>query len=410
MKITVVSRNDKHLVEIARLLRQRSPDDEVDLITGSLERFSTSMSQSVPDLLLVDQPQGGDLANLERIGSAQPRMAMVLFSDVQSLTFVMEAMRAGVREVLPAPAIAETLFPVVDRIEEKLQQQTHSNGKVLAFVSCKGGSGATFLATNLGYALAELAGKRVALIDLNLQFGDASLFVADHKPLATLADVALQMHRLDASLLASSMMAITPTFSVLAAPEDPVHAGDVKPEHIDTLLRLARRHYDFIILDVGRSLDPVSVRALDQSDTIYPVLQTTLPYIRDGKRLIEVFRSLGYPQEKMQVIVNRHQKKSDIKLHDLETACGTSVFMSIPNHYEAAAASVNQGVPILKLAKNSPIAKSLNAFTRQLAGSTLPDKRSWLAGIFERSSASAQSPVETTSAPFGEKQAWMQKS
>lgn len=410
MKITVVSRNDKHLVEIARLLRQRSPDDEVELVAGSLERFSAGMAQSVPDLLLLDEPQGSDLAGLERIGGAHPRMAMVLVSEVQTLPFVMEAMRAGVREVVAAPANVDTLFPAVDRIEEKLRQHSHSNGKVLAFLSCKGGSGATFLATNLGYALAELAGKKVALIDLNLQFGDASLFVADHKPLATLADVALQMHRLDASLLASSMMAITPNFAVLAAPDDPVHAGDVKPEHIDTLLRLARRHYDFVILDVGRSLDPVSVRALDQADTIYPVLQTTLPYIRDGKRLIEVFRSLGYPKEKIQVIVNRHQKKSDIKLHDLESACGTSVFMSIPNHYEAAAASVNQGVPVLKLARTSPIVKSLNAFTRQLAGSTVSDKRGWLSRFFEKPSAPAPKPADSAPAPFGEKQPWMQKS
>lgn len=410
MKITVVSRNDKHLVEIARLLRQRSPDDEVDLIAGSLERFSAGIAQSVPDLLLLDEPQGSDLAGLERIGSAYPRLAMVLISEVQSLSFMMEAMRAGVREVLSAPTTVDTLFPAVDRIEEKLRQHSHSNGKVLAFLSCKGGSGATFLATNLGYALAEVAGKKVALIDLNLQFGDASLFVADHKPLATLADVALQMHRLDASLLASSMMAITPNFAVLAAPDDPVHAGDVKPEHIDTLLRLARRHYDFVILDVGRSLDPVSVRALDQADTIYPVLQTTLPYIRDGKRLIEVFRSLGYPKEKIQVIVNRHQKKSDIKLHDLESACGTPVFMSIPNHYEAAAASVNQGVPILKLARSSPIAKSLSALTRQLAGSTVTDKRGWLTRVFERPSAPAPKAADNATAPFGEKQAWMQKS
>ena len=218
-------------------------------------------------------------------------------------------------------------------------------------MSCKGGSGATFLATNLGYALAALENKRVVLIDLNLQFGDASLFVSDSKPLATLADVAQQIHRLDHSLLASSMLNVTPNFALLAAPEDPVHADDVKPEHIDALLTLARQHYDFILLDVGRGLDAVSVRALDQSDMIFPVLQTTLPYVRDGKRLLDVFRSLDYHRDKIFLIVNRHEKSSEIKLRDLETAYGSAVFMTIPNHYEAAAASVNQGVPVLKLAR-----------------------------------------------------------
>nr|WP_267869648.1 AAA family ATPase [Massilia agrisoli] len=404
------------MLELARLLRQRSANDEVELVSGTLDRLNFGASQGAPDILLVDEPQGSDLALLEQLGASYPRMATILVAESQSLAFMMQAMRAGVREVLFTDTLADTMFAAVDRIEEKLQQHTHANGKVLAFVSCKGGSGATFLATNLGYALAELGGKRVALIDLNLQFGDASLFVADHKPLATLADVALQMHRLDASLLASSMMAITPNFSVLAAPDDPVHAGDVKPEHIDVLLRLARRHYDFIILDVGRSLDPVSVRALDQADTIYPVLQTTLPYIRDGKRLIEVFRSLGYPKEKIQVIANRHQKKGDIGLRDLESACGTPVFMSIPNHYEAAAASVNQGVPVIKLAKGSPIAKSLKGFAIGLAGSAMNDKKGWISTLFNKAPAKTPAPAPAAStetrapAPFGEKQPWMQKS
>ncbi|UUZ47575.1 AAA family ATPase [Massilia sp. B-10] len=130
---------------------------------------------------------------------------------------------------------------------------------MLAFVSCKGGSGATFLATNLGYALASLENKKVCLLDLNLQFGDATLFVSEHKPVATLADVCKQIHRIDPSFLAASMVSVTPNFSVLAAPEDPSHSEDVKPEHVDTLLKLARRHYDFILLDIGRTLDAVSV-------------------------------------------------------------------------------------------------------------------------------------------------------
>jgi pilus assembly protein CpaE len=431
VKIAVVSRSEKHLLEIARLLRERSPGDELTLVSGSLERFSSGAGTAMPELLLLDQPQGGELSRLEGLGAAHPRMTTMVLSTLQTVEFMVEAMRAGVREVLPAPVAAATLFPAVARVREKLLAHAHANGKVLAFVSCKGGSGATFLATNLAYALATECGQRVALIDLNLQFGDASLFLADQKPLATLADLALQMHRLDASLLASSMMPITSTLSVLAAPDDPVHAGDVKPEHIDTLLNLARRHYDFVVLDVGRSLDPVGVRALDLADTIFPVLQTTLPYVRDGKRLLDVFRSLGYPAAKVQVVVNRHEKKAQIKLQDLEAACGTPVWRLVPNHYETAAASVNQGIPVLKLSAKSPIAKSLVALARAIAGDAAPAPAGWLARMLKKpvtgqqpaavqpalAQAQAQAQATTLQAvpaikppAFEEKQAWMQKS
>lgn len=420
MKIAVVSRNEKHLLEIARLVRERSPGDELNLSAGSLERFSSSAGTSMPDLLLLDQPQAGELARLEALGAAYPRLIVMILSSEQTVQFMMEAMRAGVREVLPAPVSAATLFPALARVREKLEQHEHVNGKVLAFVSCKGGSGATFLATNLAYALATECKQRVALIDLNLQFGDASLFVADQKPQATLTDVALQIHRLDASLLAASMMPITSTFSLLAAPDDPVHAGDITPTHIDKLLTLARRHYDFVVLDVGRSLDPVGVRALDLADTIFPVLQATLPYVRDGKRLLGVFRSLGYPPDKVQVIVNRHQKSGHVKLHDLETACGTPVWRLVPNHYETAAASVNQGVPVLKLSAKNPIAKALTGLARELAGDAARAPEGWLGRLLKKpvkaTQPTALPPPAAQPAPaakqpvFEEKQIWMQKS
>ena len=114
---------------------------------------------------------------------------------------------------------------------------------------CKGGSGATFLATNLGWQLAET--KSVLLIDLNLQFGDALAFVHDGKAPSTLADVAKDIGRLDASLLAASTVKVAPNFSILAAPEDLAHAMEVKPEHIDAILSVAVTQYDFVMLDVG---------------------------------------------------------------------------------------------------------------------------------------------------------------
>src|SRR6185503_12407096 len=97
--------------------------------------------------------------------------------------------------------------------------QPKQPARVLAFVPCKGGSGATFLATNLGYQLAS-ENKKVLLVDLNLQFGDAALFVHDHKPAHTLADIAHNITRLDASFLAATVVNVSPNYALLAAPED----------------------------------------------------------------------------------------------------------------------------------------------------------------------------------------------
>jgi pilus assembly protein CpaE len=390
VKIAILSRDDRQLIELARVLRNRPGADEVDMIAGTPAKLTTLADDAVPDVLVVDQPRAdeGELEGLERLGHLFPRMSFIVLSGDLSQDFLLRAMRAGVREVLPAIPPPAALAQALDRIAEKLGNQGGTNGKVLAFISCKGGSGSTFLATNLAYALSAGGSKRVALIDMNLQFGDASLFVSDIKPLATLSDVATQIHRLDPSFLASSMVAVTPNYSVLAAPSDPSHASDVKPEHIDAIVKLARRQYDFIVLDVGRSLDPVSIRALDHADTIYPVLQMTLPYIRDGKRLLTVFRNLDYGKDKVELIVNRHDKNSDIRLRDLEEAFDTTTLRTMPNHYDAAAKSVNQGVPVTRLMPDSPLSTALTEMARDLTGEAAPQQAaSLMTRLFKRRAA-----------------------
>ena len=400
MKIAVVSKDEKHLLEIAKLLRERNPADDVFTVPGELDKLTSMASLASPDVLVLDQPslEGGDLERLERLSHLYPRLAFILICQDHTPEFLIKAMRVGVREVLLSPVSAATLLPAMTRIAEK-KGDAQAQGKVLAFISCKGGSGATFLSTNLGYALATQENKRVALIDLNLQFGDAAMYVTDKKPLATLADVAQQIHRLDASFLASSMLNVNANFSVLAAPEDPTLANEVKPEHIDAILNLAKRHYDYVLLDVGHNLDAVSIDALDQADMIFPIMQVSMPYIRYGKRLLEVFRSLDYRKDKIHLIVNRFEKETEISLQDMKTAYGTGIFKIIHNDTAAVMSSINQGVPILRLNKSSPVAKSLQLLAKSLVsvetalathssqGEQMPRsaQTGWLSRVFQRS-------------------------
>ena len=177
MKIAVVSSNDRQATEIVRVLRTRSPSDEVQLVAGMPQVLAAGAGGTTPDVLVLDAPSigEGDLDQLERLSHVHPRLAFIVLTQQSSRQFLMRAMRAGVREVMPLPLNGDALCAAIQRIDDKRGSQSQTHGKVLAFISCKGGSGATFLATNLGYALATLKDKRVALIDLNLQFGDASL-------------------------------------------------------------------------------------------------------------------------------------------------------------------------------------------------------------------------------------------
>ncbi|MEK6736499.1 MAG: AAA family ATPase [Pseudomonadota bacterium] len=354
-------------------------------INGGVQQVTAVAEQEHPDLLLLES-SGNEVNELQILGNVTarfPSLGVIMLSPIQSPERLIEVMRVGVREALPTPPTRESLLNAVDRFQQRIKQagMPVRNGKVLAFIPCKGGSGATFLASNLAYTLAAQDNKRVALIDFNLQFGDASLFLSDSKSPASIADVARQIHRLDGAFLASSMIQILPNMGILAAPDEPEKATEIKPEHVNPLLQVAIKNYDFVILDVGRRMDAVSVQALDKADMIFLVLQQTLPFIRDAKRLIGVFHSLGYHDDKLRLIVNRYDKNSEITLDDIQNTLKMSVFKTVPNNFSVVDESVNHGVPVFKLAQRSPVAKAIQEISSELSQSTEQQGR-WFKRIF----------------------------
>ena len=366
MKIAIISPNKNHLQDMSKVLQAHS--HAVTLLDGGKSRMRAVAEQEQPDLMLVDgmccDPH--ELAQVEYVSTHHPKIAVILLCATQSPEFLINSMRAGVREVLPSPVSAEALQAAVSRIASKLISANPKNtGKILAFMPCKGGSGATFLATNLGYQLAET--KSVLLIDLNLQFGDALSFVHDGQPASTLADVAHAINRLDASFLAASTTKIAANYSILAAPEDLSKAMEIKPEHIDAILSLAVTQYDFVLLDMSRTLDTLAIKALDRAYRIFPVLQAGLPSLRNANKLLAVFKSLGYPADRIELIVNRFEKGTEIGLDDIQRTLGTANLRTVPNSYKEVNASINHGDALAEVTRSNAVTKNLAEFALSLS-------------------------------------------
>jgi pilus assembly protein CpaE len=385
MKISIISNDKSHANGIRQILLDGNPQRQIAVLDGGLEQITQALSADAPGLLIIDGGNPGDAAfkTLEQLNLHQPGLAMVLLCNQPSPELLINMMRVGVKDVLPLPIVPEALRATVTRIEQKSASTTAipKHSKTIAFIACKGGSGATFIASNLAYVLASEQAGKVALLDLNLQFGDASLFISDQIPANTLADVADNITRLDASFLASSMLQILPNLGVLAAPDDPEQATEVKPKHVEALLNLAKTQYDYVVLDIGRALNATTVMALDHADMIFMVLQETLPFIRDAKRLLHALQALGYSREKIHLIVNRYEKGGEIQLDDVERTLGMKVFKTIPNSFSAVSTSVNQGVPIMKIAHRDPVTKSLQELASALGSKAQSKNDGWLANL-----------------------------
>jgi pilus assembly protein CpaE len=327
---------------------------------------------------------------LEKFSTEFPQAALVLLIKNQTPEILLAAIRAGVREVLELPLQQSLFHAALDRIDEKLQASKKNEGKILAFLSAKGGSGATFLSTNLAYTLAMLTHKKIIVIDLNSQLGDTALHLSDQKPSMTLADLCAQINRLDADLLEASLIHVTPNCGVLAGTSEAAPTTEIQPDQIEAILQLARTQYDFVLLDMGRQINAVTIRALDHAYRIYPVLQQSFICLRDGKYLLDMFRSLGYAKEKIEIIVNRHGSAEGVSMADMDRMLGLHSKRLVPNNYELANASINQGVPIFKLAHTSNIGKSLIDFSNSLANIPLKNEPGMIRRLFSKRAESTQ--------------------
>jgi pilus assembly protein CpaE len=385
MRIKVVSPNAQRAAHIADIVRGSAPGLDV-LTAAAASSLPQAVNGSRPALLVVDGVDANGLDQIAAFTQDRPDVETIIVASEQTPAFLLKAMQAGVREVLPQPLADDSLRAAVLRVARKQQRPVDTPaepGQVLAFMACKGGSGATFLAANLAHALSQRDGRTVALIDLDLQFGDALLMISDHPAGSDVADLSAQIHRLDAQLLRAAMVQASGTLSVLPGPGDLTHALEVQPEHIEAIVKQARQMFDFVVLDVGRAINAVSLRALDMADHVFPVLQMNVPNVRDAKRLRQLFTSLGYAAEKIHWVVNRFQKNDSISLDALEQALATKAITTVPNHYAGVSASVNQGVPIDKMSKSHPVSRALLGLAQQVSPSGAKGrKEGWLNTIF----------------------------
>lgn len=376
MKVLLISENNKLLETASKYEGLKQKNINLLTIRSNLLNASQRIANEVPEVVILDvsNHKHHEFELVERFKAQYKNMAFMMMSEDHSTELLLKAIRSGFSEVIPLPVSEESLTQALSRHQTKQLTSANNQSKVISVISCKGGSGTTFIATNLGYILATLFNKKVLLIDINQYFGDASMYVAEQKPSMTLADVCNQMNRLDYSFLESSLITVTHNYKILAAAENPASAADILPEHLETIIRIARNYYDYIILDVGRQIDALTVKALDLSDTVYPIMQLVLPYVRDAKNLLNVFKSLGYGSNKVQVIVNRYDKSSKLKLTDLGSVMDARTAVTMPNEYSAVTDSVNQGVSIYKLNKTNPVTKALIGLAENITKTRVEEK------------------------------------
>jgi pilus assembly protein CpaE len=335
------------------------------------ERLVPAVGSLRPDGLLVDLSCDAPaiFEALERLPS--PRPLLLVSGPEEDGRAILRALRLGAREYLTPSRDEEeaVLRSAVDRLlAEGPASPTQSGGRaaVVAVMGAKGGVGTTFLACQLATALAR-PGARVALVDLNLRLGDVALYF-DLQAHYSIAQLASGDSRLDSAYLQTVLVPHASGVRVLAAPAQAEEAELVRASHVEQAVAVLREDFDWVVLDVSRSWDEPSVRALDLADQILLVTIPDVPTLTHARQHLDLLQRLGHAADRVRVIGNRVDRRAPVSGRELTEFLGRGLDERVPNDYPSALACVNEGKPVFEAAPRSPLCQVLAKLAERMHG------------------------------------------
>jgi pilus assembly protein CpaE len=346
---------------------------ELGHVTAEPSELIALVGAQTPDLVIADLGDDAErvLDMLDKLPTPRPRLIVIGPKD-QSGT-ILRAMRMGVRDYLDADPTEDDLRSAVLRAAAELAprgsaaEKARANpARVVAVMGAKGGVGATVVACQLSATL-RARGSRVALVDLNLPLGDAALYF-DVQPAYTLANIARESDRLDATYLRTLLSGRPNGVQILASPVHAEEAELVRGAHVERALNLLRGDFDWVVLDLSRTWSEPTVRALDLADLVLLVTLMDVPTLHHTRKHIDLLERLGHSGARIRLIANRHSSVDAVTDKDVAEFLERKPDFQIPNDFPTTLAAVNRGVSVADVAPRSALARAYNELSQALHG------------------------------------------
>lgn len=326
-----------------------------------------------PDVLVLQYSHKG--AELKHLCSSKSshRIPLIVFGPPNEAHGVRLAMQAGARDYLPQPVSPSEINGVIAAIAaETATGGFRKIGSLHVFINGKGGSGSSFLASNVAHGLAG-SGHSVTLVDLDLQFAGLCRYL-DLEPKRGLFEALQSIEDMDETSAMAYTCEHNSGLRLLSAKSASLRLNaDISPERLTTLLNIYRSFSEFVIVDLPRHIDVLSASVLESADQVMVVTQQTLPHVHDTARLLRILRKeICIDASKISVLVNRYEKSSAIETGDIEKALRVQNLLTIPNQYRQTEESINSGLPVSHLTGNTSMTKSLLKLREIIGGKVEP--------------------------------------
>lgn len=318
------------------------------------------------DIFAVNLDGPTALEIVQKISRQAPQCGIIGISSVSDASFIIKAMRAGCTQFVCAPVDHDDLHNAIQRVRPA-KVKSGPPSRRICVVGSSGGSGATTLACNLAMEMGHLVDRRVALVDLNLEYGDVSCSF-DCSPKYSIADLCGEGIELDHDTLAAVLHELPCNVSLIARPEHVEEAREVTPDGVDLMFRMLAEQFPFVVVDLPRAYNFINTVAVGRADHILIVTQLGVPFVRNAGRIYQTLLNLGAEPDQIHIVLNRFNADfGRISVKDVQEHFRRPIFAVIPNDYQFVSASLDLGHPIGADAPTSKCRAAIQELARKLA-------------------------------------------
>jgi pilus assembly protein CpaE len=385
LNILLVSRRQEMLDQLERTLRSAgfaprrllNTNGHVDPLHGV---------EAMPDLVVLHVSQLWR-DELEAIAARSPerRPALIVVGAASDMNVMRLAMQAGARDLLPLPFAEADLLQAIQRTLEERPRVAKSvaPGKVSVFMNAKGGCGATMLACNVAHVLAVKSKQRTALLDLDLQFGAAPLYL-DLYPKRGIVQALENLSGLDEVALEGYFTRHSSGLNVLShGADEPLTPGSLSSSAVSQLLEVTLRNHEHVVVDLPRCVDSLATAVVQRAHQIVLILQQSVTAVRDATRLVQWLRSdVGVSKEQLCIVINRYEKDATVAADDIQKTLACNPPTLVPNDFRLVSECINSGTALLDHAGNAAITRAVMTLETRLGGTSAQARPGVIARTF----------------------------
>ena len=306
------------------------------------------------------------LGVLAENNNAGNRPATVIVGPDDQPEIIKCALRAGAADYVGDVGEKGSLFTAIENSARAKHLAADSSSDLTLFVTPKGGSGSSTLVVNFAHILAQREGTNVLAMDLDIQYGNLPIFY-NEKPSTRLANALINGEPIDSTILDACISNRGKNPNVLATYSDQVISPwDLGTQQVSDLFALLAEKYSHVLVDLPRSIDPLTFYALERAKKIVVTVQQTLSDMRTANQYIRLLLDQGIASDTICIIINRHEKRNTIRMQDFAAAFQGYEILMVPNDYKRVNYASDNTVALIDRWRSAQISKSLMEVSDQL--------------------------------------------